>query len=267
LKRNEISKELIIAIKNEGLQYQIASPGDHRINDAERAIQTFKARFILHREGTDPTFPKSSWDLMIPQIVPVMNLMRPSCINPLLSAYTQLHGEFDFNWNPIAPIGCKVIVHDCRNECGSWDNHGCPGYYIDRAEQHYRNYKCYMKDTKSTRILNTVEFPPTYCTLPRVRSIDRLTMILQDLHEVLSQPPRTVPFLQQGTDLSTALQAIQKKLCIVEDGTVSSHQITTITPPRVDASTVVAPPPKRITRATTAATLVYQRHHHQPALQ
>jgi hypothetical protein len=82
---NEISKELIIAIKNEGLQYQIASPGDHRLNDAERAVQTFKARFISHREGTDPMFPKSSWDLMVPQIVLVMNLMCLSRINPLLS--------------------------------------------------------------------------------------------------------------------------------------------------------------------------------------
>jgi hypothetical protein len=254
---NEISKEVIIAIENEGLQYQIASPSNHRLNDAERAIQTFKARLIPHREGTDPTFPKSSWDLMIPQIVLVMNLMRPSRINPLLSAYTQLHGEFDFDRTPIAPIGCKVIVHDCRNERGSWDTHGSPGYYIDRVEQHYCNYKCYMKDTKSTRISNTVEFPPTYCTLPRVRSIDRSMMILQDLHEVLSQSPRTVHFLQQATDLSTALQAIQKILCIVEDDTVASHQITTITPPRVDASTVLAPPPKCVTRATTAATLVF----------
>jgi hypothetical protein len=123
------------------LQYQIASPGDHPLNDAERAIQTFKARFISHREGTDPTFPKSSWDPMIPQIVLVMNLMCPSRINPLLSAYTQLHGEFYFNRTPIAPIGCKVIVHDRRNELGSWDNHGSPGDYIDRAEQHYCNYK------------------------------------------------------------------------------------------------------------------------------
>jgi hypothetical protein len=109
---NEISKELIQAIKTEGLKYQIASPGDHRLNDTERAIQTFKSKFISHREGTDPTFPKSSWDLMIPQIVLVMNLMRPSRINPLLFAYTQLYGEFDFNRTPIAPIGCKVIVHD-----------------------------------------------------------------------------------------------------------------------------------------------------------
>jgi hypothetical protein len=151
---NKISKELIQAIETEGLKYQIASPGDHRLNDAERAIQNFKSRFISHREGTSPTFPKSSWDLIILQIVLVMNLMRPSRINPLLLAHTQLKGEFDFNCTPIAPIGCKVIVHNQRNERGSWDNCGSPGYYIDRAEQHYHNYKCYMKNTKSTHISN-----------------------------------------------------------------------------------------------------------------
>jgi hypothetical protein len=80
-------------------------------------------------------------------------------------------------------------------------------------------------------------------------------LILQDLHEILSQPLQTIPFLQQGTDLSAALQAIQKILCIVEDKTASSKPVTTITPPRVYKTTVE--PPKRVTRSTTAATLVY----------
>jgi hypothetical protein len=37
---NETSKELIKEIENKGLKYQIASPGYHRLNHAERAIQT-----------------------------------------------------------------------------------------------------------------------------------------------------------------------------------------------------------------------------------
>jgi hypothetical protein len=51
------------------------------------------------------------------------------------------------------------------------------------------------------------------------------------------------------------LQAIQKILCVVEDETASSKPVTTITPPRVDETTV--DPPKCVTRSTTAATLVY----------
>jgi hypothetical protein len=37
---NETSKELIKEIENKGLKYQIASPGYHCLNHAERAIQT-----------------------------------------------------------------------------------------------------------------------------------------------------------------------------------------------------------------------------------
>ena len=214
---NEISAELIKAIEDEHLEYQIASPGDHRLNHAERAIQTFKSKLISFREGADPNFPKNCWDLFIPQTILALNLMRPSRTNPLISAYTQVHGEFDFNRTPIAPVGCKVIVHDRRGERGSWSNHGSHGFYIERAPHHYRNYTCYMRDTKQNRISNTVEFFPSHCSLPKVTPIDRLTLVLQDLHQVLSQPPSDFPFLNQGTDLHTAIN------CNSEDTLLTSR--------------------------------------------
>ena len=42
---NEVSQELIDTIKDKNLQYQLASSHDHRLNPAERAIQTFKNHF------------------------------------------------------------------------------------------------------------------------------------------------------------------------------------------------------------------------------
>jgi hypothetical protein len=54
---NETSKELIKEIENKGLKYQIASSGDHRLNHAERAIQTCKNHFIAILYGTDSGFP------------------------------------------------------------------------------------------------------------------------------------------------------------------------------------------------------------------
>ena len=253
---NEISTELIRAIEEEKLEYQIASPGDHRLNHAERAIQTFKSKLISFREGADPNFPRNCWDLLIAQTILAMNLMRPSWINPLISAYTQVHGEFDFNITLIAPIGCKVIVHDRRNERGSWDNHGSHGFYIERAPQHYRNYTCYMRDTKKNRISNTVEFFPTHCTLPKVTPMDRLTMILQDLHEVLSQPPDTFPFIKQGTDLSNAINSIQKILCFQTDESATDAPTTTntVTPPRVETLNISN---LRVTRSKTETTRIY----------
>ena len=51
---NEISKDLITAIKEKYLRYQLASLGDHQQNLAERAIQTWKAHFISICSDTDP---------------------------------------------------------------------------------------------------------------------------------------------------------------------------------------------------------------------
>ncbi|OEU20461.1 hypothetical protein FRACYDRAFT_181335 [Fragilariopsis cylindrus CCMP1102] len=248
---NEISTELIAAIREQNLEYQIVSPGDHRLNHAERAIQTFKSKLIAFREGADPSFPKNCWDLFVTQTVLAMNLMRPSRINPLISAYTLIHGEFDFNRTPMAPVGCKVIVHDRRGERGSWSNHGSHGFYIERAPHHYRNYTCYMRDTKQNRISNTVEFFPSQCSLPKVTPIDRLALVLQDLHQVLSQPPSDFPFLNQGTDLHTAITAIQKILCLQVDDTAT----------KVPTSPV---PPPRYTKPTKKALLLLPIRHHVP---
>jgi len=56
---NEVSRDLIACIQENKLSYQIVSPGNHRNNPAERAIQTFKSYFLSARAGADPTFPKN----------------------------------------------------------------------------------------------------------------------------------------------------------------------------------------------------------------
>ena len=98
------------------MEYQLASPGDHRINYAERAIQTYKNHFISTLQGTDPDYPDNGWDLLMPQINITLNLLRASRVNPKLSAYAQVHGHFNFNKTPLAPLGCKIVIHDRADE-------------------------------------------------------------------------------------------------------------------------------------------------------
>jgi hypothetical protein len=90
---NQTSKDIVKEIENKGLIYQVASPGDHRLNHAERAIQTFKNHFIAILYGTDSDFPAKQWDRLIKQAVMALNMCRPSRINPKLSAYQQVYGE------------------------------------------------------------------------------------------------------------------------------------------------------------------------------
>ena len=75
---NEVSKLLINYITTNKLSYQLVSLGDHQTNYAERAIQTYQNHFISALQGTDPTFPRDCWDLIIPQINVTLNLLRTS---------------------------------------------------------------------------------------------------------------------------------------------------------------------------------------------
>ena len=206
---NEISKDLIAAIEAENLEYQLVSPGDHRLNHAERAIQTFKNHFIAILSGADPEFPKNCWDLLIPQTVITLNLARPSRINPAISAYTQVHGIFDFDKTPMAPAGCKMVIHDRPGQRSTWANHASRGFYIGPALHHYRNYRCFMVETKSERTSNTIDFFPVCCENPTISAEDTLATILLDLLNVLQTPVPSIPFLCDGTELTTAVKSLQ----------------------------------------------------------
>ena len=50
-------------------------PHVHCCNRAEHAIRTFKDHFIAILAGIDKTFPKSLWDLLLPQAEITVNLL------------------------------------------------------------------------------------------------------------------------------------------------------------------------------------------------
>ena len=105
-------KAVIRLIKKKGTDIQLVPQDNQRTLLAERAIQYFKAHFISGLCGTDKIFPKNAWDLLLPQATITLNLMRPARANPKCSAYNYLKGIYDFNKNPMAPPGTKVIMHD-----------------------------------------------------------------------------------------------------------------------------------------------------------
>ena len=45
-------------------------------------------------------------------MVLTLQLTRQSRINPKLSGYTMLHGEFNYNATSLARPGTKVVVHE-----------------------------------------------------------------------------------------------------------------------------------------------------------
>ena len=65
---NEVSTEFKKTIvKYWGASYQLVPPNIHRRNIAERAMQTFKAHFLVILAGVDPEFPKFMWENLLVQ--------------------------------------------------------------------------------------------------------------------------------------------------------------------------------------------------------
>ena len=209
---NKVSKELITHIEAEQLMYQLASPGDHQTNPAERAIETFKNHFITIISGTDPDFPLNCWDLLVPQAVITMNLLPPSWINPAISTYTQISGNCNFNDTPLALTGCKVVIHNRATERSFWADHGTQGFYIGPANHHCRNYQCYIPGTKSIYISNTAEFFPHHTPLPATSSSDKIVLVLQDFLGLLQHQSPPTPFPNYGTDLHQCIRHLDTHL-------------------------------------------------------
>ena len=73
---NEASDGLISAIKEKGLKYQLAAPYSHRLNPAERAIQSFKNHLISNLHGCDKQFPVYQWCRILEQCEMTLNMLR-----------------------------------------------------------------------------------------------------------------------------------------------------------------------------------------------
>ena len=74
---NEISSNLIDAIKENNLKYQIVTAYNHRQNLAEQAIQTYKSFLISNLHSTDQDFPAHLWCQLLEQVELQVNLMQP----------------------------------------------------------------------------------------------------------------------------------------------------------------------------------------------
>jgi hypothetical protein len=108
---NQATKHIKKFLTKKGCQLQLVEPHNHRVNAAERAIQTFKDAFIAALATTDNNFLLQLWDKLAPQVQDRLNLLRTSRKNPEISAYEALNGPHDWNWYPLAPPGCKAIIY------------------------------------------------------------------------------------------------------------------------------------------------------------
>eukprot|EP00970_Alexandrium_tamarense_P017799 scaffold11398_cov137-Alexandrium_tamarense.AAC.1 len=221
---NIVSKAVQSFLEEHQIGMQIVEPHNHRVNAAERAIQTFKDHYIAGLSTTDKDFPLQLWDQLLEQAQDSLNMLRTSRVNPRLSAYHVLEGPHDFNRMPWAPPGTKAVIYDAADARTSWAPRGTDGFYVGPAKQHYRCYRFYTPETGGYRTSAKATFYPSHCRMPTETALDRLghtavklTNILAKLSTQPTIASRHLTALKQLTDIFADMTKQQKH---ITEGTI-----------------------------------------------
>jgi hypothetical protein len=158
--------------------------------------------------SVDPTFPLHLWDIVLPQAVITLNLLRTSRLHPQLSAAAHSHGLVDYNKTVFALPVCKIIAHEKPGKRSTWAPHGQHGYSLGPEMHHYRCQNVYISATASERIVDTLQFSPRNYQMPQLSSTDRLIMAAKYMTDALQTTHPEVPFAHVGDDTISALTAL-----------------------------------------------------------
>jgi hypothetical protein len=224
---NEVSKLLKTYLRQQNITFQLVPLYSHRRNAAERAIISFKDHLIAILCSTDKSFPMYLWDILLPQAVITLNMLRKSRINPKLSASTHIDGQYDFNRAPMAPPGTRIIAHETPSRRITWAPHGKYGWYIGPALEHYRCYTVYINKNRGERIVETFYFFPEKFKLPFLSTQEHATQAAKELTHALLHLHPAGPFCKVGDEQTLAL----KHLADILEGATRSHNSRVMTPP------------------------------------
>ena len=202
---NVASKAVQRFLEENDIGLQLVEPHNHRVNVAERAIQTFKSLFIGGISICDPDFPTILWSRLIHQCQDACNLLRTSRVHPKVSAYHVLEGVHDFNKTPWAPPGTRATIFNPPELRTSWGPHALDAWYVEPARLHYRNWHFYVPSTGGFRTSGQANFYPRHCIVPVEKPFDEVRRLAGDLtravqrmsKEEVRQPCRHTEALKQ----------------------------------------------------------------------
>eukprot|EP00978_Attheya_sp_CCMP212_P021361 scaffold62214_cov29-Attheya_sp.AAC.5 len=127
---NVATKAVKANLETEEIQMQLVEPHNHRVNAAERAIQTFKNHTIAGLSIVDNEFPSLLWNQLLKQAQDTLNMLRTSRVHPQLSAFHVLEGQHDFNRVPMAPPGTRGTIFNPPKSRTSWGPRALDAWYI-----------------------------------------------------------------------------------------------------------------------------------------
>jgi hypothetical protein len=117
-----------------------------------------------------------------------INLLKPSSINPLISAYEGIfNSKYDFLAHPIAPPGVKVTVYEPSDKRISWEPHGISDLYLAPAINRYRSMLTCIPETRGFRISDQIDYFPTKFPFPGASTAEILISAIANLQLSLNK--------------------------------------------------------------------------------
>lgn len=164
---NEASMVVKTWLTSNNIQYQLATVDNQCTNVAKRCIETAKHHIIAGLATTDPEFPIQQWNRLIPQAQHTLNMLPPTRLNPQVSAFTFLEGQYNYDAVPFAPPGWKVLVFEDPSRRCTWDPHRVERFAVGPALEHYHNYQFFVPSKGALCTTNTISFfTPKHLQLP-----------------------------------------------------------------------------------------------------
>ena len=162
---------------------------NHRANAAEPAVKTAKYHLISHLATLDPNCPIQLWSKMLPQIEDTLNMLRTSRRDNKITAYEELHGPFDWNRTPLAPLGTKGMVFVPPTNRNTFAPHCDEAFVVGRAPHHYRLIEFFVPNSKGYRISGCYRLDPTHWTVPSISEQDNTVRAAADLLKQYNEDP------------------------------------------------------------------------------
>jgi hypothetical protein len=182
----------------------LVPPGNHRRNQAEHAIQTFKAHFISILAGVDDKFPLSLWCHLLEPMELTLNLLRQSKVAPKISAFAHVHSPHNYMKKPFAPLGCAIQAHIKPEDQRTWDPQSDAGFSLSTSMQHHQCFWVYIILTWAMRISESVFFKHQYITNPTVSPESNVVAAAQQLATALKGN------ILAGNEMAEALKKVSK---------------------------------------------------------
>ena len=172
----------------------------------------------------------------------MLNLLRPSHMNPCLSVELYLNGAFEFNRTPLVPLRTRVLIFEGLNKRRTFEHNGVEGCYLRPSPDNYQCYTIYIPDTRSESIIKTVELSPHDFPVPKLSSADATRQSVEDLMKDLSNTAPWPPF-SIGDDQFQAIKTLHKILVT----SLPTIYPNTAPSPRVISPVPITAPSLRVT--------------------